>query len=94
MDAETIADLSAEELLEAVTEATETLDDDTVAETLRFLNIHYLAAGATIMGSLAQGGYEYDGLEYSGQWPHSTTSTNMARDYESCASPVTGAATR
>jgi hypothetical protein len=52
------------------------IDEAIDAGQVRFLNIHYLAAGATLMGNLAKGGYEYDGLEYSGRWPHSTTSTN------------------
>jgi hypothetical protein len=46
------------------------------ANNLRFQNIHYLAAGATLMGNLAKGGYEYEGLEYAGRWPHSEMSTN------------------
>jgi len=51
--------------------------DQAIAEdNLRFLNIHYLAAGATLMGNLAKGGYEYDGLKYAGRWPHSETATN------------------
>ncbi|MHC4449008.1 MAG: cytochrome c3 family protein [Planctomycetota bacterium] len=43
---------------------------------LRFQNIHYLAAGATLMGNLAQGGYEYDGKTYAGKFQHSTTANN------------------
>jgi hypothetical protein len=70
LDQETIADLSASELLEAVSEATEKLDDDTVSENLRFLNIHYFAAGATLFGTEAKGAYEYDGKEYLGQFAH------------------------
>jgi len=70
LDAETVANLSAEELLEAVSEATEQLDDDTVAESLRFLNIHYFAAGATKFGTEAKGAYEYDGNEYLGLFEH------------------------
>jgi hypothetical protein len=70
LDEETIADLSASELLEAVSEATEKLDDDTVSENLGFLNIHYFAAGATLFGTEAKGAYEYDGKEYLGQFAH------------------------
>lgn len=70
LDAETVAELSTKELLEAVTEATEMLDDDTVAENLRFLNIHYFAAGATRFGTEAKGAYEYDGKEYVGLFEH------------------------
>lgn len=41
--------------------------DDEVAETLTFRNVHYFAAGATLFGSEAQGGYQYEGKEYSGR---------------------------
>jgi len=46
------------------------LDDDAVSETLRFLNIHYFAAGATLFGAEAQGAYEYDGQTYAGRFAH------------------------
>jgi hypothetical protein len=45
-------------------------DDDTVSESLRFLNIHYYAAGATLFGSEVGGGYEYEGQEYAGRNEH------------------------
>jgi hypothetical protein len=32
--------------------------------------VHYLAAGATLYGTEAQVGYEYDDKEYSGKWQH------------------------
>jgi hypothetical protein len=35
-----------------------------------FSNIHYFAAGATLYGSQAQGGYEYDGKVYDGKFRH------------------------
>jgi mono/diheme cytochrome c family protein len=34
---------------------------------LRFVNIHYYAAAATVFGSEVQGGYEYDGQTYRGR---------------------------
>jgi hypothetical protein len=43
---------------------------DTVSEQLRFLNIHYFSAGATLFGTEAQGAYEYAGREYIGRNPH------------------------
>jgi hypothetical protein len=49
-----------------VDELTEGLDDDEVSDALRFLNIHYFAAGATKFGTEAKGAYEYDGKEYVG----------------------------
>lgn len=44
--------------------------DDAVAPELEFINVHYRAAGATLMGTLARGGYEYDGLGYASQRRH------------------------
>jgi hypothetical protein len=43
---------------------------DTVDDTIRFLNIHYFAAGATRYGTEVQGAYEYDGNEYVGYFEH------------------------
>jgi len=77
LDSETIADLSASELLDVVAESTDKLDDDTVADNLRFLNIHYFAAGATRFGTEAKGAYEYDGQEYAGFFDH-------IDDYQTC----------
>ncbi len=37
---------------------------------LGFLNIHYYAAGATLYGTQAKGGYEYDGMTYDGKFRH------------------------
>ncbi|TNF30832.1 MAG: Ig-like domain-containing protein [Deltaproteobacteria bacterium] len=33
-----------------------------------FSNIHYLPAGATRLGTAAQVGYEFDGMDYAGPW--------------------------
>lgn len=70
LDAETIADLSKSELLDLVETSTQKLDDDAVSDKLTFLNIHYLAAGATRFGTEAKGAYEYDGKEYVGLFKH------------------------
>jgi hypothetical protein len=53
-----------------VDELTEGVDDDEVSDTLRFLNIHYFAAGATKFGTEANGAYEFDGKEYVGLFEH------------------------
>jgi hypothetical protein len=45
-------------------------DDDVVDETLRFANIHYFAAGATLFGTEAKGIYEYPDQTYVGQNEH------------------------
>jgi hypothetical protein len=52
-------------------------DMDTVSEGLRFRNIHYYAAAATKYGTLAKGGYEYEGKMYDGMFAH-------VEGYESC----------
>jgi hypothetical protein len=44
--------------------------DDTVSKDLRFSNIHYFAAGATLFGTQAKGLYEYTGKAYAGKFEH------------------------
>lgn len=39
---------------------------------LGFRNVHYFAAGATLYGRLAAGGYQYEGMTYEGKFPHVT----------------------
>lgn len=43
---------------------------DKADKNIRFRNVHYFAAGATLFGTLAQGAYEYDGQKYNGQNEH------------------------
>ncbi|MEZ4736095.1 MAG: hypothetical protein R3E79_54095, partial [Caldilineaceae bacterium] len=65
---------------------------DTVSESLRFLNIHYFAAGATRFGTEAKGAYEYEGKEYAGFFDHSDANSctdchgahSLQVDWESC----------
>jgi hypothetical protein len=45
------------------------LGDNEVAE-LRFQNIHYFAAGATLFGNEVQGAYQFPGQEYNGRNEH------------------------
>jgi hypothetical protein len=45
-------------------------DMDTVSEDLGFTNIHYFAAAATMYGTLAQGGYQYEGQTYDAKFDH------------------------
>ena len=45
-------------------------DLDTVSADLGFRNIHYFAAAATKYGTLAKGGYEYDGMAYDAKFAH------------------------
>ena len=44
--------------------------DDEVSEALKFRNVHYFAAGATLFGTEVKGAYEYDGQEYLGHNTH------------------------
>jgi len=65
---------------------------DTVSESLRFLNVHYFAAGATRFGTEAKGAYEYEGKEYAGFFDHSDANSctdchgahSLQVDWESC----------
>jgi len=46
------------------------LADDEVSDSLGFANVHYFAAGASLFGTEAQGGYEFDGQTYAGRNEH------------------------
>jgi len=46
------------------------LADDAVSPSLRFLNVHYFAAGATLFGTDVKGAYEYVGRTYLGRNLH------------------------
>jgi hypothetical protein len=52
-------------------------DLDTVDANIRFKNIHYFAAGATIFGNEVQGAYQYEGKEYVGQNMHAAPEGKM-----------------
>lgn len=47
--------------------------DDEVSEGLGFQNVHYFAAGATVFGSEAMGGYQFADKEYAGRFMHVPT---------------------
>jgi len=51
--------------------------DNEVSENLRFVNIHYYAAGSTLFGTEVKGAYEFEGREYTGKNGHVAT-------YDSC----------
>ena len=57
-------------------------DADTVDAKIRFKNIHYFAAGATLFGNDVKGAYQYDGKEYVGQNLHAsdTGKVNKCKD--------------
>lgn len=67
----------------SVETAVQGMEDDTVSEELGFINIHYAASAATLMGSEAGGGYEYDGKTYAGRFGH----VPGLRDCTSCHGP-------
>jgi len=46
------------------------ISEDDVSGDLAFINIHYVAAAASIMGTVTKGGYEYEGKTYVGQFKH------------------------
>ncbi|HEX9796969.1 MAG TPA: cytochrome c3 family protein [Anaerolineales bacterium] len=46
------------------------VDEDEVSSDLGFINIHYFAAAATKYGTIAKGGYEYDGSSYDANFGH------------------------
>lgn len=62
-----------------VTTALAGLAEDEVSAELQFVNVHYRAAAASLMGAEARGGYEYDGRSYAGRFAH-------APDFATCAS--------
>jgi hypothetical protein len=66
--------------------ATEGLDADAVPEdALRFTNIHYFAAGATLFGDEVKGAYQYPDLEYLGKFEHVSGFQNCTDCHETHA---------
>jgi len=59
------------------------LADDDVSKDLRFRNIHYFAAGATLFGTEAKGVYEYKDKTYVGQNMHTTGMTSCVDCHDS-----------
>ncbi|MGB5557597.1 MAG: polyheme membrane-associated cytochrome C [Paracoccaceae bacterium] len=58
------------ESTDSVDAAVADIDDDAVSKDLGFLNVHYRAAAATLMGGAARGGYQYDGKDYAQRFNH------------------------
>ena len=46
------------------------VEEDTISEDLGFRNVHYYAAAATKYGTMAKGGYEYEGKAYDANFAH------------------------
>lgn len=75
--------------------------DNEVSEQLRFANVHYFAAGATLFGTEAKGGYEFEGKTYVGQFAHTAGFDSCSKchnvhalqvNVEACAGCHAGAA--
>lgn len=64
---------------EAIAEVGLTDDLNTPSADLGFINIHYYAAAATLYGSVAQGGYQFEGMRYQIKNEH-------VPGYDTCAS--------
>ena len=47
-------------------------NNDTPSSKLSFINIHYFAAAASQFGTIAKGGYEYEGKTYDARFSHIT----------------------
>ncbi|MEN8098522.1 MAG: polyheme membrane-associated cytochrome C, partial [Chloroflexota bacterium] len=54
----------------SIAEDIEGLEPDAVSEDLGFVNVHYYAASATLFGSEALGGYQFEGREYAAKNEH------------------------
>jgi hypothetical protein len=63
----------------SIDEAGLTDSPDETSEDLGFSNIHYYAAAATQYGTMAKGGYEYDGKVYDSKFDH-------VEGYDTCIS--------
>jgi hypothetical protein len=55
---------------ESVDSAVAGMADDTPSTRIRFTNIHYFAAAATMYGTLVRGGYQYAGKTYDAKFAH------------------------
>jgi hypothetical protein len=64
------------------------MDPDTPSDKLRFRNVHYFAAGATLFGHEVQGAYEYEGKEYVGRNEHVDGFNNCTQCHDSHALAV------
>ena len=62
----------------AIEEVGLTDSQNEVSAELGFINVHYYAAAASLFGSEAQGGYQYDGQRYEGRFSH-------VEAYDTCA---------
>jgi hypothetical protein len=66
----------------SVNKAVAGLGEDTVDSKLEFINVHYRAAGAMLMGTAARVGYEYSGKTYAGRFQHQQPYTRCTACHE------------
>ncbi len=80
----------------------EGMEDDTVNAEIRFMNPHYAAAAATLLGAEVSGLYEYPGQSYVGRFVHVPAAQTCATCHDAhtlkilvddCATCHAGAAT-
>lgn len=69
----------------SVTNAVKGLDVDVASDKIRFRNVHYFAAGATLFGTDAKGVYEYPGKTYVGKFEHDGNLTNCTSCHDAHA---------
>jgi predicted secreted protein len=70
------------ESVNSVNKAVSGLADDAVEPKLDFINVHYRAAGAMLLGTAAKAGYEYPGKTYAGRFPHQAPYTRCTACHE------------
>jgi hypothetical protein len=70
------------ESTDSVNKAVAGLGEDTVEPKLEFINVHYAAAGAMLMGSVARVGYEYPGNAYAARFQHQQPYTRCTTCHE------------
>jgi len=70
------------ESVNSVNKAVAALADDTVEPKLEFINVHYRAAGAMLLGTQAKAGYEYPGKTYAGRFQHQAPYTRCTACHE------------
>ena len=72
---------------DAVDRAMANRNEDAVSTDLVFINVHYRAAAATLLGAEARGGYQYRGKTYAGRFSHVPSANTCV----SCHDPHTTA---
>jgi len=66
----------------SVNKALAGIADDQVTPKLEFINAHYTAAAAMLLGSQAQAGYQYPGKTYAGRFAHQAPYTTCITCHE------------